>query len=100
MPSHLHELLIPERAARDPKAREILRFWAVDGEPHMAIRRGLCDDPFVWGIVIVDLARHVANAFELSEGMDRSTTLNRIKAGFDAEWNSPTDTPTGGFVDE
>jgi hypothetical protein len=45
--------------------------------------------------MLVDLAKHVANAYEQVDGRDRDETLARIKAGFDAEWDHATDEPTG-----
>lgn len=47
-------------------------------------------DPAAWGILIADLAKHAAKAYE---GQDWSfeEALARIKAGFDAEWTSPSD---------
>jgi hypothetical protein len=44
---------------------------------------------------LVDLAKHVANAYEQTEGRDYSETLARIRIGFDAEWDAPTDEPSG-----
>jgi len=93
-----HELPIPEPALADPRARELVRVWAARGAQHVSIATGLWKDPGAWGIALVDLARHIARAYELT-GQDGKAALERIRAGFDAEWSHPTDEPTGGLVD-
>jgi len=59
----------------------------------------LWEDPVCWGVMLVDLAKHIANAYSQSKGMSRSEAIERLKAGFDAEWETETDNPTGGIVD-
>jgi len=95
---HAGALEIPPVAHQDPKAVEIARIWGALGDQHVSLRPDAWDDPAAWGILLVDLAKHVANAhYELS-GRKPSETLSRIRAGFDAEWNDATDTPTGGLL--
>jgi hypothetical protein len=48
--------------------------------------------------MLVDLAEHVANAYEQTTGEYREGVLKRIKEGFDAEWSRATDDPTGGLL--
>jgi Domain of unknown function (DUF5076) len=91
------QLPIPGPAAKDPRAIEMLRVWAAGGKQHVSLATGLWDDPASWGIMLVDLAKHVANAYEQSRGLARNDVLRRIKEGFDAEWSSPMDTPSGKF---
>lgn len=88
------ELLIPPIAQRDREAVELARIWAADGAQHVSLRAGCWDDPFLWGMMLVDLAGHVANAYE-QMGWNRSEALERLKDGFDAEWTAPTDTARG-----
>ncbi|MGA9981100.1 MAG: DUF5076 domain-containing protein [Candidatus Sulfotelmatobacter sp.] len=89
------QLSIPEAATRDSKAVEVLRVWLAGEQQHVSIRVGVWDDPAGWGIMLADLARHVASSYQQSKGFDRFRTLQRIKAGLDAELASPTDEPTG-----
>ena len=91
------ELLIPPAAQRDRKALEIARIWAAEGHQHVSLRAGIWDDPACWGLMLVDLAQHVANAYA-QEGRSRGEVLQRIKEGFDAEWHAPTDEPEGGII--
>jgi hypothetical protein len=52
-------------------------------------------DPSVWGIALVDIARHAAKAYALNGAISESDALVRIKQLFDAEWSSPTELPEG-----
>jgi hypothetical protein len=79
---------------------ELLRVWAASGKQHVSLATGAWPDPASWGIMLVDLAKHIANAYEQTRGMDRQRVLARFKAGFDAEWGSATDEPTGRTLDD
>lgn len=93
------ELPIPPIAAADPKTVELLRVWAANKTQHVSLPSHLWDGPGSWGIMLVDLAKHVANGYALSRGDVRATVLARIRQVFDAEWNSATDTPSGELLD-
>ena len=90
-----NELAIPPQAARDRSAVEIGRIWLAAGDQHVTLRPNVWEDPAAWGLLLADLAKHVANSYQQSEGRDFHETLTRIKAGFDAEWVHATDQPTG-----
>lgn len=93
------QLPIPEPASHDGRARELARIWATGGEQHVSLATELWEDPAAWGIMLVDLAKHVANAYEHNRGDDRQSVLKRLKMGFDAEWDFETDKPTGRLMD-
>jgi hypothetical protein len=86
MGRHRRELVIPDRVAGDANGSELLRAWACGGKQHISINTGVFDDPFAWGMMLVDLARHVANAFDQSGRMKNADVLDRIKRNFDAKW--------------
>lgn len=69
---------------------EILRAFIVDRGLSISIQRAF-DDPATWGLLLVDLARHVARIFEAETGMSEEEALQEIRAVFDAEWDRPTD---------
>lgn len=48
------------------------------------------EDPFAFGMALVDAARVIAKAFGDSEGGIEQGYLDRLKDGFDAEWSKPT----------
>jgi hypothetical protein len=73
---------------------------AARGGEHVSLASGLWDDPACCGIMLVDLAHHVANADEQGAGMDHLEALARIREVFDAEWESSTDEVHGGLLDE
>ena len=89
------ELVVPPEVTSDPKSVEIARVWAAHGGQHVSLDPTLWEDPFAWGIVLVDLARHVANALEKLQGRSKREVLERIREGFDAEWSKPTDEAKG-----
>lgn len=98
MKTHESELLIPPAAASSPKARELVRVWAADGAMHVSLATGLWQDPASWGIMLVDLMKHLSGAYEQTENISFEHCLKRIKEGFDAEWTQATSTPTGKII--
>jgi Domain of unknown function (DUF5076) len=89
-------LSIPPVAQRDKASFEVLRVWIAEQGQHVSIRSGAWDDPFAWGIVLADLARHIALAHEMqNEKIDKEAFLERLLEGFSAEIDSPTDEPEG-----
>jgi len=89
------ELIVPPAVKSDPAARELVRVWAAHGQQHVSIAADVWDDPATWGIMLVDLARHVANYYRTQRGMDPNAGLTRIRTLFDAEWDSPTSDVSG-----
>jgi len=90
-------LLIPPVAQHDHDAFEVARVWVAQGEMHVAMRPDVWEDPGAWGILLVDLAKHIANAHYEQWGRKPPETLQRIRAAFDAEWGSASDF-SGGFL--
>ncbi len=86
----------PPAAQRDKAAFELLRVWVAEQGQHVSLRSGTWEDPFAWGIVLADLARHIVNAESMhKKNIDKDTYLERILEGFHAEIESPTDEPEG-----
>ena len=90
-----NQLAIPDEATRDTQALELLRVWLAKGKQLVTLRTGVWEDPAAWGLMLADLARHVANSYHQSSGLDAVASLNRIRQGFEIELASPTDHPTG-----
>lgn len=84
------ELEPPPLARSSSEAIEILRVWAAPGAPQQLALRTCWRDPGAWGLMLVDVARHAAAAYE-REGHDRDAALRRIRELLDAEWSFPTD---------
>ncbi len=89
-------LSIPPVAQRDKASFEVMRVWIAEQGQHVSIRSGAWEDPFAWGIVLADLARHIALAHELQgEAADKDAFLERLLEGFHVEIDNPTDEPEG-----
>ena len=89
-------LNVPPAAQRDKASFEVMRVWIAEQGQHVSIRSGAWEDPFAWGIVLADLARHIALAHQLqNEGADTDAFLDRLLEGFQAEIDNPTDEPEG-----
>ena len=97
---HPNALDMPHTTADDRNAVEIARIWAAHGRQHVHIRTGLWEDPAAWGIMLVDFARHIANAYEADGRGDYFDVLAKIRQMFDAEWDSPTDIAKGELTRE
>jgi len=87
-----NELDPPPQAREDPEALEILRVWAVPGQEQQVTLRPVWNDPGAWGLMLVDIARHAANAYTREGVITHDEVLARIRKLFDAEWARPTDT--------
>jgi hypothetical protein len=79
-------------ASENSNAIEVLRVWTAPGADQQLTLRTVWQDPAAWGLLLVDIARHASRAYA-ADGKDEKTVLKRIRAGFDAEWGSPTDNP-------
>src|SRR3954451_13934540 len=84
--------LPPDVLVRDD-AVEILRVFVLDGGLSMAFQRAF-DEPDMWGLLLVDLARHAARAYARESEYTEEDALNRIIEMFQAEIERPTDTGT------
>ena len=89
---------IPPAATRDKASFEVLRVWIAEKGQHVSIRSSAWEDPFAWGIVLADLARHIALAHQLQhpdDGTAPEAFVERLLEGFHAEIENPTDEPEG-----
>ena len=48
--------------------------WITHRALHVTLRTAAWKNPAPWGILLADLARHVANAYEKGEGLDGAKT--------------------------
>ena len=69
----------------------MIRVWVAKGGQHVSLNPLVWKDPQAWGIVLADLAGHVANAYEQALGLDRGETMRKITDLLLAELTNPTD---------
>jgi len=93
MADHPGQLDIPPGAWEADDASEVFRAWVVDQGLDVSFKTAF-ERPSTWGILLVDIARHVARGFERDGICSEAEALEEIKALFEAEWHRPTDLGT------
>ena len=83
-------LPIPDAVSKANRSMEMARIWIADGHQVVALSPNLWSDPGSWGLIFVDMARHLSKQYA-EAGKSEAEVLSRIRAAFDAEWNHPTD---------
>ena len=81
--------LPPDVVERDD-ATEVLRAFVIDGGLSIAFMRAF-EDPEMWGLLLVDIARHAARAYGRESEFTEDEALRRIVDMFEAEIARPTD---------
>jgi len=90
MPGPKEQPLPPDVMGRED-AVEVLRAFVVDGGLSIAFQRAF-EEPDMWGLLLVDIARHAARAYARESDITEDEALERIVDMFDAEIERPTDT--------
>ena len=86
------QALPPDVVGRED-AVEVLRAFVIDGGLSIAFLRAF-EEPDMWGMVLVDIARHAARAFEREGVCSQDEALARIVEMFENEVARPTDRGT------
>ena len=81
--------LPPDVIGRDD-ATEVLRAFVVDGGLSIAFARAF-EEPDMWGLLLVDVARHASRVYARESGYSEDEALRRIVDMFEAEIARPTD---------
>jgi hypothetical protein len=81
--------LPPDVMSRDD-AVEVLRAFVLDGGLSIAFTRAF-EEPDMWGLLLVDIARHAARAYARESNYTEEDALRRIIDMFEAEIARPTD---------
>lgn len=75
--THKNELPVPEGVFAGENAAEVLSAWIVDGKLHVAAQRTF-EKPEMWGMMLMDLARHASQIYEQQGVMTQRDALMRI----------------------
>ena len=89
------ELIIPPAVKQDPKAFELLRVWAANGEQHVTIHSELKGEAYDFGYMLADLARHGAKLYSERFNISVKEALIDIADGFKDEIDSEGSDITG-----
>jgi hypothetical protein len=89
MPGPKQQPLPPDVMGRED-ATEVLRAFVLDGGLSIAFSRAF-EEPDIWGLLLVDIARHAARAYARESEYTEDEALTRIIDMFDAEIARPTD---------
>jgi len=94
--SVVKEMPLPPAAKEPAKAQEILRVWIIGDQHamHVSIDVAAFNDSRAWGVVLADLARHIANSYERMAVAPAPKVLNSIAAQFVMEVDKPTSVVT------
>jgi hypothetical protein len=84
---------IPPDALTRDDAVEVLRAFVVDGGLSISFTRAF-DDPQMWGMLLVDVARHAARVYATEGVMEEADALAAIVEMFEVELSDPTDIGT------
>jgi hypothetical protein len=96
----IKELIRPPAADKAKNATELIRAWLVDNDLLCSLNVGVFGDneKIVWGILLSDVARHVADAIEREKGVPAKESLVQIASSFDYEMRTPTAETKGNFI--
>jgi hypothetical protein len=83
MPGPKEQPLPPDVMGRDD-ATEVLRAFVVDGGLSIAFTRAF-EEPDMWGLLLVDIARHAARAYAQESSYSEAEALARVVDMFESE---------------
>jgi hypothetical protein len=91
--------LVPPAAQANKTAIELLRAWVVNNGPQCSVRIGQGEnEPILWGVLISDVARHVADALNKQSGRPQRDVLEQIREVFNNELDAPRAATSGSFT--
>ena len=85
---------------------EMVRGWIAEGGLHCVLNVGHwhensdIDERQAWGIMLADMARHIANAMQEMADMDPQSSLQIIVNAFQSELSKPSSEHSGEFSEE
>jgi hypothetical protein len=87
------EELTPPAAISESGGKEVIRAFIQGDSLHVSLYSGY-KNPEVWGVMLADIAHHVARIFATEGKYSEPEAIARIAKVFSLEMNSPTDAGT------
>lgn len=81
---------LPPDVENREDATEVLRAFVLDGGLSIAFMRAF-EEPEMWGLLLVDIARHAARAYSRESNYTEDEALERIVEMFESEIARPSD---------
>lgn len=81
----MNNLPIPDVLKGKPAVNEILRVWIANGGLTLTLDPDSSMPPEYWGLILVEIAQHYANAVAAESGQDRIQVLKVVQRVFDRE---------------
>ena len=78
-------IAVPEAVKRAQHASELLRAWATSEGQVFSVRVEHWEDPAAWGLLLADLARHIAESYGAAGLRPKEYALERLLAGLRVE---------------
>ena len=88
--AHPNEMPPPPAAQREPDAHEVLRAWIVNKGLQVSMQPAF-EDPSVWGLLLVDIARHAGRMYADQGTCTFEQAMAKIRFMWDSESADPTD---------
>ena len=89
-PHNTYDALQVPPAATQQGGMEILRSGIIGGGHHVMLRP-VFEDTRVWGRVLADIARQLAQAYEHQGRGTMAEVMENIRFGFDSDMDQPPD---------
>ena len=100
-------LSIPPAAIRDEDSVELTRVWIAEQGLHCSMKIGMyaeagdgTKEVAAWGVILADLAQHVADALSAEGFGSREDLFESLVQTFNDEVSAPTSPRTGQFGPE
>jgi hypothetical protein len=81
----LNRLKLPDEILQNQTAKELMSIWIVDDSQTVVFDSTHWPDPAAWGLLMMDLLKHVSHAYAHEGQFSYEDAFSRAKAGMAAE---------------
>ncbi len=83
----VRQLHMPDDVEKAAEAIEVVRGWVIDKHLQCSISASVFADHAQWGVLLADLAQHIAGAMHEVHKVDQQETLQKIVTAFTTAMN-------------